>query len=104
MKKDDIMWKCPYCGRIIPDMSYIIRKDHGQCPCGAWYWELNMFMLDKDDEITVDLETAVEKTIEQLIEGAYRDGYSRGFEAGDEHGYADGYDEGYKDNKGPREI
>jgi len=88
MKKGDVMWKCPNCGRIIPDPLYMMRKNYGQCPCGEWYWELDKFIIDKDDKININIEL--------LIEKAYRNGYSRGYEEGKDREYSEGFGDGYK--------
>ena len=89
--KDNVMWRCPRCDRLIPDFVHQARQSFDKCPCGTWFWEFNKFPLDMDDVITVNIGHVIEK--------AYRDGYSRGYEEGDENGYTDGYDEGYRDNQ-----
>lgn len=111
MNKDDVMWKCPLCGRIISDPVYMMRKDYGICECNygllSYYRHFKKFILDKDDTIhePIDIKTmsigievmikdAINEVLDEELEKTYRDGYSRGFEEGAEAGYARGYNDG----------
>lgn len=100
MNKGDIMWKCQKCDRLINNHIFESGLGWRQCVCGEWYWSFNKFIIDKDDEIKVNIESLIDKTPDILTEKAYRDGYSRGFEEGDTIGYSDGFDDGYDKGRG----
>lgn len=106
MNKNDVMWKCNICDRIIPDSLYMVAKMHGVCECGEqYYWQFDKFILDKDNEIckSINISDDIEQKVKDIIkdnleaefEKTYRDGYSRGYEEGEESGYFHGYSEGY---------
>ena len=112
MNKDDVMWKCPQCGRIVPDSLYMMRRGYGACECeGEYYtricyWQFDKFILDEDDTIpklidiktmSIDIEVmikdAINEVLDEELEKSYRTGYSRGFEEGADEGYWKGYEE-----------
>jgi len=93
MNQHDVMWICNVCGRIIPNSLYMIAKMHGSCECGGqYYWQLDEFILDRDDKIgePIDIPDEVEQmiidiirtTFEEELEKMYRDGYHYGYDKG----------------------
>jgi hypothetical protein len=76
MNKGDMYWKCPNCGRLISDISFICATTNDLCMCGTQIYRFSWFILDKSDEIVpVDNKETVS---EDELDAAYRQGHNDG--------------------------
>ena len=94
MNKDDKMWKCPICDRLISNLAYMTNDGSNICPrCKTSIVYYELFKIDKNDNIypLIDIEES-----EKIYHKGYYEGYKEGIKScRSEESYAVGYHKGY---------
>ena len=105
MNKNDIMYKCPMCNRVINELVYTSIYGIGRClGCETPVIYFEPFKIDKDSKINKSpnmdpIMVAINKIIEEEKDKSYYKGFDEGAKCSSEKSYFEGYNrdhnEGY---------